>query len=123
MRLGASLSTEPAMLDRSVLAQHVGNDPAFEREFLGLLLPTVRACIDSMQTQSRELYGVLHGAKPGILIACPRSMAQDFEEMCNWALAYKDMSPLAAQAPASHARLLAGLIQMESTIRILVAPA
>jgi hypothetical protein len=123
MRLGALLGTEPSMLDLSVLADHVGNDPEFEREFLGLLLPTVRACIDSMQTQSRDLYSILHGAKPGILIACPRSMAQDFEEVCNWALAHKDMSPLVAERPASHARLLAGLTQMENTIRSVLVSA
>jgi hypothetical protein len=60
----------PAMpLDRQQLARYIGDDRAFEVQFLTLLLETVKGCVVALEAPTPQIYSVLHAAKAGIAVA------------------------------------------------------
>jgi 2,3-bisphosphoglycerate-dependent phosphoglycerate mutase len=77
------LNDYPMLLDRERLAQYVGRDPAFEREFLALLGQTTEACLQALAEPTVDIYAMLHAAKAGISVAAHEELRSALQLACD----------------------------------------
>jgi hypothetical protein len=74
------------LLDRGKLANYIGSDLAFEREYLGILRQTVQSCCAALSMPTIDIYKLLHGAKPGIVIATCAELSDLLMQCCDQTL-------------------------------------
>ena len=92
-------------LDRQRLAQYIGSDSAFEREYLALLVPTVQQCIDTLSNPSAQTYSTLHAAKPGITVAVHADLVNLIAQACDLTVPTANNASWTEQTPAVLAQL------------------
>ncbi|TAG26124.1 MAG: hypothetical protein EAZ37_10190 [Burkholderiales bacterium] len=96
------------MLDRQRLASFIGQDRAFEKQYLALLLDTVVACIASLDQPKVDIYSALHASKAGISVAANAELMNSLQLAC-------DLTMHGSQAPISgeiSAQTSAALVQL-----------
>lgn len=108
------------MLDRQQLARYIGDDRAFEAQFLALLLDSVRGCIVALAAPSSQIYSVLHAAKAGITVAACAELMALHQSACDLTINPNDAGVWSGDCLELLARLRECLIQLAAEIELAI---
>jgi hypothetical protein len=108
------------VLDRERLAGYVGQDAAFEAEFLKLLLGTVENCLASLATPSLQIYANLHAAKAGIIVAAGDELRALVEQACDQTVKL-EVAGWTDEARQTLSRLNTSLSELAADIRAVLS--
>jgi hypothetical protein len=116
----AMRATSLAMLDRQRLASFIGQDCAFEKQFLALLQDTLLVCIASLEEPNADVYSALHAAKAGISVAASEALINSLQLACDLTV-HGSQEPFSAETSAAFVQLRLQLLIFRSEIEQVLA--
>lgn len=109
------------MLDRQQLARYIGDDRAFEAQFLALLLDSIQGCVVALEAPSPQIYTVLHAAKAGITVAACEDLIALHQSACDRTINPSSVGAWSDDCLALLMRLREHLIHLTAEIEPVIA--